>query len=495
MMAKEEIVEKLPLSVVMVVRNEAANMRDCLAAVAFAREIIVVDDFSEDATPQLAASFGAKVFTRAMAGDWGAQQTFAIGQATQPWILLLDGDERITPPLAEEIKKCVLEDKKYAYEIKRLNHFKRVPVRHGVLRPDYVLRLMPREGARVEGQVHPKIITPFPPKRLREPMLHYTYEKWGAYLNKLEKYTRLAAEKAYGEGKRARFWSDIVFRPFFAFFKMYFLQGGFLDGKIGWILSANHYFYTEMKYVRLYFLARERDAVVDCGDDDGFHTLAANADWSGRLAEIREILRQERGQVLADNRSSHRPRFVLKATIAGTDYVIKHERFRFRFDRSLKAFLYGSDTCRIFKLGRRARERGFDKIPQMFFAAEKFSNGILREAISVTEFLDGRILTLPLEDRQKNEILQLMRESHRAGVISGDVQRDNFIATDAGVRLIDFRGNKIFGALAKARDRIQLQATLGVPARDYGIAEKIFLLQNTVRNWLRVLAGKEKIQH
>ena len=249
---------KLPLSVVIVARNEEKNIAACLESVAFAREIILVDDFSTDETTTIAERFGAKIFRRAMAGDWGAQQTFAINQATQPWILLLDCDERITPELATEIREYVSANAPCAYSIKRINHFKGIRVNHGVLRPDFVPRLMPREGSRVEGFVHPKIVFPYPLKKLDAPMLHFTYEKWGAYLNKLEKYTRLAAEKAFSEGKRATFFRDIVFRPAFAFFKMYVLQGGFLDGKIGWMLSVNHYFYTEMKYVRLYFLARER---------------------------------------------------------------------------------------------------------------------------------------------------------------------------------------------------------------------------------------------
>lgn len=250
--------QKLPLSVVIVARNEEKNIAECLGSVAFASEIVIVDDFSTDNTKSLSESLGAKVFQRAMAGDWGAQQTFAIEQATQPWILLLDCDERITPELAIEIRGRILSEEKTAYAIKRINHFKGIRVNHGVLRPDFVPRLMPREGSRVEGFVHPKIIFPYPLKKLRAPMLHFTYEKWSAYLNKFEKYTRLAAEKAFAEGKRAKFFKDIVFRPAFAFFKMYVLQGGFLDGKIGWILSVNHYFYTEMKYVRLFFLQRER---------------------------------------------------------------------------------------------------------------------------------------------------------------------------------------------------------------------------------------------
>lgn len=243
-------------------------MRECLDCVAFAEEVVVVDDFSEDATAEIARERGAKVFRRAMAGDWGAQQTFAIEQATRDWVLLLDCDERVTPELAAEIRERVACGKKTAYEIRRLNHFKGIRVNHGVLRPDWVPRLMPRAGTRVEGFVHPKIVFPYPSEKLRAPLLHFTYETWRSYLGKFEKYTRLAAEKAFAEGKRAHFLRDVVLRPTFAFFKMYVLQGGFLDGKIGWILSANHYFYTEMKYVRLYFLQRERENAHESGSGE-----------------------------------------------------------------------------------------------------------------------------------------------------------------------------------------------------------------------------------
>lgn len=260
MSPEAEVSPKLPLSVVIVARNEERNIAACLESVGFANEIVLVDDFSTDDTVEIAEKFGAKIFQRAMAGDWGAQKTFAIEQATQPWILLLDCDERITPELAGEIRERVSANEKIAYSIKRINHFKGIRVNHGVLRPDFVLRLLPRAGTRVEGFVHEKVISPYEIRRLRAPMLHFTYEKWSAYLNKFEKYTRLAAEKAFAEGKRAKFFGDIIARPAFAFFKMYVLQGGFLDGKIGWLLSVNHYFYTEMKYVRLYFLARERES-------------------------------------------------------------------------------------------------------------------------------------------------------------------------------------------------------------------------------------------
>lgn len=242
------------VSVLILAKNEQANIADCIKSCSFANEIIVIDDFSTDDTATIATSLGAKVIQHSMAGDWGGQQTFAIQQASYKWIFFLDADERVTPSLATEIGKAVELDEKNAYWVLRKNRFHFNKATHGVLRPDYVCRLMPAKDSYVEGYVHPSIITPYPNKQLSGWMEHYTYDNWEQYFNKFNNYTKLAAEKYRKQGKKCGFFKDIIFRPFWAFIKMYFIQGGFLDGKLGWILSVNHYFYTMNKYVKLYYL-------------------------------------------------------------------------------------------------------------------------------------------------------------------------------------------------------------------------------------------------
>ena len=90
-------------------------------------------------------------------------------------------------------------------------------------------------------------------------MYHYTYDTWDQQLNKLNNYTRLAALKYKDKGKKCNFLLDIMLRPLWAFLKVYIINKGFLDGKMGWILATNHYFYTMNKYVKLYFLYRDPD--------------------------------------------------------------------------------------------------------------------------------------------------------------------------------------------------------------------------------------------
>lgn len=137
------------VSVIILARNEEHNIHDCIESVQFADEVLVIDDFSTDDTVKIAEEMGARVVQHAMNGDWGAQQTFGIEQATSDWILFLDADERISEPLAKEIQAIVVNEPNKAYWIQRRNKFHHNHATHGVLRPDYVLRLMPKEGSYV----------------------------------------------------------------------------------------------------------------------------------------------------------------------------------------------------------------------------------------------------------------------------------------------------------------------------------------------------------
>ena len=245
------------VSVLILARNEEKNIEDCIKSCSFANEVIVIDDSSTDRTKELAENLGARVINRSMNGDWGGQQTFAIQQAKYDWIFFIDADERCTPELGKEIEETVLKNEQYAYWIKRKNKFHNNYATHGALRPDYVCRLMPTKGSYVEGEVHPAIITPYENKKLKHHMYHFKYDNWEQHLNKINKYTTLAAEKYKIQGKKVNFFLDVVLRPIWAFFKCYIIDLGFLDGKIGWVFAVAHYYYTTMKYAKLYYLYKD----------------------------------------------------------------------------------------------------------------------------------------------------------------------------------------------------------------------------------------------
>ncbi|MDU2063340.1 MAG: glycosyltransferase family 2 protein [Sporomusaceae bacterium] len=249
----------MSVSVIILAKNEEKNIEACIQSALFADEVIVIDDFSTDRTVELAKQLGATIYQHSMNGNWGAQQTYAIEQAKTDWIFFLDADERIPAALAEEVRAAVDRNEKYAYLVPRLNHAMGKPLYHGGWYPDYGFHLMPREDFHVEGFVHPQFVHPYQSRKLKNHIIHYTYSSWEQYFNKLNNYTRLAAEKNYGKGKRCSFWRDIVARPLFAFVKMYLLQGGWRDGKIGFILASFHLTYTMAKYVKLDSLAEEQE--------------------------------------------------------------------------------------------------------------------------------------------------------------------------------------------------------------------------------------------
>lgn len=240
------------ISVVILTKNESHNIKDCMQSCTFADEFIIVDDSSDDETREIASSLGGKVFSRSMDGDWGAQQTFGIQQASCDWIFFIDADERCTPELCKEIEQVVSSvEPDRAYRVQRLNHFAKKRIHFGPLSPDWVCRLLPREGGSVTGFVHPQINHVGSELKLKSPMLHFTYETWDQYEKKMQKYAMLAAKKYFAEGKGRPSGFALALRPIFAFLKMYLLKLGFLDGAMGFALSLQYSAYTLSKYFRL----------------------------------------------------------------------------------------------------------------------------------------------------------------------------------------------------------------------------------------------------
>lgn len=245
---------KATLSAIILAKNEEYNIKDCIQSVLFADEILLIDDFSEDNTVRIARNLGARVIQHPLNSDWGQQRRYGIAQVKSDWILFIDADERVSNELANEIRQVIQDTELRSYKLRRFNKFHYNKAAHGVLRHDSVLRLMPKEGATVEGIVHEKFLSPYPQEILKGKLYHYTYDNWQQYFNKFNNYTTAASKRYQKENKKCYFFRDIVLRPLWAFLKVYLLDRGFMDGKLGFILSVNHYFYTMTKYVKLYYL-------------------------------------------------------------------------------------------------------------------------------------------------------------------------------------------------------------------------------------------------
>ncbi len=233
--------------------NEERNLRDCLDSVAWADEIFVVDSFSTDATPEIARQRGAR-FVQHEYVNSATQKNWAIPQATHPWVLIVDADERVTPELRDEILDILASpDSQDGYDIGRANHFLGQPVHYSGWQNDRCLRLFRRDKGRYQDRhVHADVIIEGGRVgHLRHKLLHYTFTSYEQYMKKFDQYTSWAARDRAQRTPVVR-WHHLSLRPSARFLKQYFLRGGILDGKAGLIISSMAAFSVFMKYAKLW---------------------------------------------------------------------------------------------------------------------------------------------------------------------------------------------------------------------------------------------------
>ena len=243
------------LSVVLITRNASAQLADCLASVAFADEVVVVDSGSTDGTVALAERYGARVVAKEWLG-FGRQKQYAVGQAANDWVLCLDADERVSPELAASMVRELGAPGAPVYRMARRNRFLGRWLRHGEGYPDWSARLFDRRQARwSDDAVHEKVLSAAAPGTLMGDLLHESAEGLARYLDKQNRYTTLAAEDLHRLGRRAGM-TDLVLAPLLRFFKSYFLRLGFLDGIPGLVHICIGCMNSFMKYAKLIELRR-----------------------------------------------------------------------------------------------------------------------------------------------------------------------------------------------------------------------------------------------
>src|ERR1035437_1350495 len=111
------------LSVIIIAKNEAANIRACIDTVAWADEIIVVDSGSKDDTVNIASEMGALVYVHADWPGFGPQKNRALGYASKDWVFSIDADERVTPQLRTDIEQAMRDADADGYYCPRLSQF------------------------------------------------------------------------------------------------------------------------------------------------------------------------------------------------------------------------------------------------------------------------------------------------------------------------------------------------------------------------------------
>lgn len=249
----------MKLSVIIITRNEAANIRACLDSVTWADEIIVVDSGSTDDTVAIAREFTSQVHKH----DWpgfGAQKNRALDYATKEWVFSIDADERVTPELRAAIEAVLRkkDDVCAAYRISRLSSYCGRLMRHSGWHPDPVVRLFRRNAARFSDDlVHERLLVEGVVGQLDGELLHYAFDNLEEVLNKVNHYSSAGAVMLQQRGRTASL-GGAVLRGLWSFLRTYILRGGFLDGREGFMLAVSNAEGTYYRYLKLMLLNRKK---------------------------------------------------------------------------------------------------------------------------------------------------------------------------------------------------------------------------------------------
>lgn len=253
------------LSAIVITRNEAHNLHDCLQSMqGLVDEIIVVDSQSTDNTMAIAQQHGAIV---AQPEDWpgfGPQKNRALDLATCDWVFSIDADERVTPNLAAEIKHVLQAgDADAAYKLPRLSSYCGKFIHHAGWQPDYVLRLFKRGTARFSDDlVHERVVTQQSIHALQNHLLHYSYLNFSQVLAKVDAYSTASAKQAYARGKRSSV-AGALGHGAWAFFRTYVIRRGFLDGAHGLALSISNAETSYYKYLKLWHMQLSEESAAN----------------------------------------------------------------------------------------------------------------------------------------------------------------------------------------------------------------------------------------
>jgi len=241
------------LTIVIVAKNEARNITECVASASFADEVVVLDSNSSDRTAALAAAAGARVVQTDWPG-YGPQVARGFKLASSAWVLSLDADERITQALRTEVLAAIRSNAFDGYRIPRLSEFCGRFIHHSGWRPDHTLRLGRRvRSGFTEHFLHAHMTVDGRIGELENDLIHFSYPDIHDVLEKLDRYSTGNARDMAAAGKSAGVVKAVV-HGMFAFVRTYFLRLGFLDGQHGLMLAIYNAEYTYYKYIKLMFL-------------------------------------------------------------------------------------------------------------------------------------------------------------------------------------------------------------------------------------------------
>ncbi len=224
------------------------HIDDCVQSCAFADEVVVFDTASSDGTQDVARAAGARVIDTPFV-NFSQARNYALAHLDADWVFFVDADERVTPELADEVRRVISSDRIAGWWVPRFNYIVGRVMKGAGWYPDYQLRLMLRERAHYDEarEVHELAIIDGEEGYLSEHLIHYNYESWAQFHAKQERYTRYGASTLTQEGVRAHP-RHLLTRPGQEFWRRFVTWRGYRDGLHGLRLSLIMARYEQKKY-------------------------------------------------------------------------------------------------------------------------------------------------------------------------------------------------------------------------------------------------------
>jgi glycosyltransferase involved in cell wall biosynthesis len=246
------------ISAVVITKNEEKNIVDCLEDLSFATEILVLDDYSQDRTPEVARRMGAKVISRRLNNNFSEQRNYAFSKVTNEWVLFVDADERINAELKEEVLDFIKNPNGYvgAY-IKRKDIMWGHLFKFGETGNKKFLRLVKKDFGRWVRPVHEELVIDGRSKIFKNILIHYPHQSVAEFLKEVNHYTDIRARELYDSRVKVK-WYSVILYPKLKFLQNYVLKLGFLDGLPGFVLAMIMSFHSFLVRGKLWLLWQKK---------------------------------------------------------------------------------------------------------------------------------------------------------------------------------------------------------------------------------------------
>lgn len=248
----------MKVSAVVLTKNEEGNIANCLESLGFCDEIVLVDDFSEDRTVEIAKKKGARVYKRRLDNDFSQQRNFGLEKARGEWVLFVDADERVSNSLREEVIKLLSYKviKYNGFYLKRRDFMWGKELKYGETGGIKLLRLAKKDAGKWRRAVHEIWDVKGLVGKLKSPLLHYSHPTLREFIAEVDWMSTIHARENKKEGKKSNLFK-IIFYPKFKFLNNWILKFGFLDGVPGLLVALIMSFHSYLSWSKLFLEQRK----------------------------------------------------------------------------------------------------------------------------------------------------------------------------------------------------------------------------------------------